>query len=87
MDILMQILFGGYVGWMVSKPWSSKFFDILLGILGAMAASLVMNSFGLPGVSGYNLYSFIIALSGAASVIFLGRLIQQNKSFQRFPQE
>lgn len=86
MDILMQIIFGGYVGWMVNKPWSSKFFDILLGILGAMAISLVMNSFGLRGVSGYNLYSFMLALTGAMSAILFGRFLQKNRLPQRFPQ-
>lgn len=80
MNILLQIIFGSYVGWMSSRPENNKSWDISLGILGAMSSSLLMNAFGLPGVSGYNIYSFIIAMFGAVTVILIGR------SLMRLPQ-
>ena len=75
MDILLQIIFGTYVGWMSSKRGDSRQLDIILGILGAMTGSLLMNAFGLPGVSGYNIYSFLVAMSGAITVILIGRSV------------
>jgi len=73
MDILLQITFGAYVGWMSSRQGNSRRWDITLGILGAMSGSLLMNAFGMPGVSGYNVYSFIVAMFGAITVILIGR--------------
>jgi uncharacterized membrane protein YeaQ/YmgE (transglycosylase-associated protein family) len=80
MTMILQIIFGSYVGWMSSRPESNKSWDISLGVLGAMSSSLLMNAFGLPGVSGYNVYSFIVAMLGAITVILIGR------SLLRMPQ-
>lgn len=76
MEIILEVLFGSFVGWMLSKPWNNILTDISLGVLGAIAASLIMTSFGLPGVNGYNLYSFFVAMSGAAIIILIGRSLE-----------
>ena len=77
MDIFLQIAFGAYIGWMLDKPWTNKSLNILLGIMGAMSGSLIMNSFGLVGVYGYNFYSFFVALLWAAIAILTGRLLER----------
>jgi uncharacterized membrane protein YeaQ/YmgE (transglycosylase-associated protein family) len=43
--------------------------DIVLGIVGAVLGGWLFNAFGMPGVSGLNLYSFAVAVIGA--VVFL----------------
>ena len=82
MDIILQAIFGSYVGWMLSKPREGKLFNISFGILGAMSGSLLLNSFGLPGVTGYNLYSFLVAMTGAVFVIHMARFLQHTRSLQ-----
>ncbi len=76
MEIILEVLFGSFVGWMLSKPWNSILIDISLGVLGAVTANLIMNAFGLPGITGYNMYSFFVAMSGATLTILVGRSLE-----------
>lgn len=76
MNILLWILFGGLAGWFASlimKADNSQgtFGDIILGILGAVVGGFVMNFFGQPGVTGFNLYSMIVAVLGSIILLFL----------------
>jgi len=81
MDTFILMFFGAIVGWLVSKPrYTNKRWDIILGIVGALASSAIISSFGLPGATGYNLYTFLIAMMGAVTIIYIGR------SLNRFPQ-
>jgi uncharacterized membrane protein YeaQ/YmgE (transglycosylase-associated protein family) len=46
------------------------FANILIGIIGATIGGWIMSTIGNTGVTGFNLYSFLVALLGA--VILLG---------------
>ncbi|HEX8923927.1 MAG TPA: GlsB/YeaQ/YmgE family stress response membrane protein [Patescibacteria group bacterium] len=50
--------------------------DIVLGIVGAVVGGVIMNAIGAPGVSGFSLYSILVAALGAVILIWLGRLIR-----------
>jgi uncharacterized membrane protein YeaQ/YmgE (transglycosylase-associated protein family) len=43
--------------------------DIVLGVVGAFLGGWLFNTFGMPGVTGLNMYSLLVAVVGAA--IFL----------------
>jgi uncharacterized membrane protein YeaQ/YmgE (transglycosylase-associated protein family) len=76
MDILIWIIFGGIVGWVASiimKSSGGLLVDIVLGIVGAFLGGFIMNLLGNQGVTGFNLYSFVVALIGAMVVIWIGR--------------
>lgn len=80
MNILLWILFGAAAGWLADIIMSSShgmLEDIILGIIGAIVGGFIMNSFGQPGVTGFNLYSLLVAVIGAAILIFLGRMIHR----------
>lgn len=80
MNILVWIVFGaiaGYVASLIMKSGHGVLEDIILGIIGAFIGGIIMNSFGQAGVTGFNLYSFIVAIIGAIILIFLGRLIHR----------
>lgn len=49
--------------------------DILLGIVGAVVGGFIMQFFGRTGVTGFNLYSLVVAVIGAAVVVSIGRLL------------
>jgi len=51
--------------------------NIVMGIIGAGAAGILMPFFGMAGVTGFNLYSMIVAVIGAMVVIALGRMIRK----------
>jgi uncharacterized membrane protein YeaQ/YmgE (transglycosylase-associated protein family) len=80
MDILLWIVLGAAAGWiadMIMKSAHGVLEDIVLGIVGAFVGGFIMNSFGQPGVTGFNIYSLIVAVIGAVVLIFLGRLIHK----------
>jgi uncharacterized membrane protein YeaQ/YmgE (transglycosylase-associated protein family) len=81
MNILLWIVFGAIAGWIASvimKTNSSQglAMDVLLGVIGAVVGGFVMNFFGQSGVTGFNLYSLVIAVIGAALVIWVGRMLR-----------
>ncbi|MCJ2087235.1 GlsB/YeaQ/YmgE family stress response membrane protein, partial [Methylobacterium sp. E-005] len=45
--------------------------DILLGVVGAVVGGFLFNQFGEPGVSGFNLYSLLVAVVGAVIVLVI----------------
>lgn len=80
MDILLWIIFGAIVGWVADFIMSSDhgmIEDIILGIIGAFVGGFIFTSFGQPGVTGFNLYSLIVAVIGAVVLIFIGRAIHR----------
>jgi uncharacterized membrane protein YeaQ/YmgE (transglycosylase-associated protein family) len=80
MGILLWIVLGAIAGWLASLLMSSDhgmIEDIVLGIIGAFVGGLVMNFLGQPGVTGFNLYSLVVATIGAVVLIALGRVIHR----------
>jgi len=80
MNIILWILLGAGAGWTAGffmKSDHSMLEDIILGIIGAFVGGFVMNFVGQPGVTGFNLYSLMVAAIGAALIIFLGRVLRR----------
>jgi len=80
MDILIWIVFGAIAGWVADVVMHSDhglIEDVILGVIGAFVGGFIMNSFGQPGVTGFNLYSVIVAVIGAVVLIFLGRILHK----------
>lgn len=81
MDILIWIVFGaiaGYVASVLMKSNNSVLEDIVLGIVGAFVGGFIMNTFGQAGVTGFNIYSFLVAIVGSVVLIFLGRAFHRS---------
>ncbi len=78
MGLLLWIIFGAIAGWaasvlMKSDSAQGTLMDIVLGIVGALIGGLLMNGLGQPGVTGFNLYSFFVAIVGASILIWARR--------------
>jgi len=73
MSVIAWIVLGliaGFIGSkLVNKTGEGFFLDIALGIVGAVIGGWLFNLFGMPGVTGLNIYSLIVAVIGA--VVFL----------------
>jgi uncharacterized membrane protein YeaQ/YmgE (transglycosylase-associated protein family) len=79
MGILLWIVFGAIVGWIASMVMGTSeglIMDIILGIVGAVLGGWLMSFFGKGGVTGFNLYSFLVALLGAVILIAVVRAIR-----------
>ena len=73
MSFLAWIVLGllaGFIGSkIVNKKGEGVILDILLGIVGAVVGGWLFNTFCASGVTGVNLYSLLVAVTG--SVVFL----------------
>jgi uncharacterized membrane protein YeaQ/YmgE (transglycosylase-associated protein family) len=77
MSILVWIVFGALVGLvasMIMGGGGGLILDIILGIVGAALGGWIMDYFGKSGVTGFNIYSFLVALLGAVVLIAIARL-------------
>jgi len=78
MGLISAIVLGALAGWLASLITRSStgiLMDIILGIVGAIAGAFVMSFFGQPGITGFNLYSLVVAVVGAAILIWIGRFL------------
>lgn len=79
MGILLWIIFGALVGWVASMVMGTSeglILNIILGIVGAVLGGWLMSFFGKSGVTGFNLYSFLVALLGAVVLIAIVKAIR-----------
>ncbi|EKE15787.1 MAG: hypothetical protein ACD_11C00105G0012 [uncultured bacterium] len=79
MGILIWIIFGALVGWVASMVMNSGggiAQDIIVGIVGAVLGGWIMSFLGGSGITGFNLYSFLVALFGAVVLIAIVRAVR-----------
>lgn len=80
-DIFLWIMFGAAAGWvadMIMESPHGLLEDIILGIIGAFIGGFIFNLFGQPGVTGFNLYSFLLAIVGAIAIIAVSRFFSHS---------
>jgi len=80
MGIILWIIFGALVGWIASMVMESRgglLVDIVVGIVGAVIGGFIMSLFGDNGVSGFTLYSFLVALLGACILIAIVKALRR----------
>jgi uncharacterized membrane protein YeaQ/YmgE (transglycosylase-associated protein family) len=64
--IVLGLVSGFIASKIVNRTGEGMILDILLGIVGAVVGGWLFHLFGMPGVTGLNLYSMVIAVVGAA---------------------
>jgi uncharacterized membrane protein YeaQ/YmgE (transglycosylase-associated protein family) len=75
MSILGWIILGLISGFIASKivnrAGEGAILDIVLGVVGAVVGGWLFHAFGAAGVTGFNLYSMLVAIVGAVVVLVL----------------
>jgi uncharacterized membrane protein YeaQ/YmgE (transglycosylase-associated protein family) len=75
MSIVGWLILGLIAGFVASKIVNAHgegvLLDIVLGIVGAVVGGFIFNAVGEPGVTGLNLWSFVVATIGAIVVLIL----------------
>ncbi len=75
MSIIAWIILGliaGFIGSkIVNKSGQGVVLDIVLGIVGAVVGGFIFNEFGQVGITGFNIYSLIVAVIGAVVVLVI----------------
>lgn len=82
MGIILWIIFGGLIGWIASIIMNTNaqqgiVLNIIVGIVGAIIGGWLMDFFGEGGVTGFNFYSFIVALIGAVVLIVIVKMLRR----------
>ena len=76
MGILAWIVLGGIAGWIASmiagnNAQQGLLGNIITGIIGAFIGGLLINLLGGEGVTGFNLWSLLVAVMGATLLLFI----------------
>ncbi len=82
MGILSWLIVGGLAGWIASIIMGKNasmglIANIIVGIIGAIGAGFILRLFGVNGVTGFNLWSILVAIGGACLLLFIVRLVKR----------
>lgn len=80
MGIIGWIILGGLAGWVASMIAGNDakqgvFGNIVVGIIGGLLGGFIVGLFGVDGVTGFNLWSFAVALLGAIVALWIWKML------------
>ena len=75
MSILAWIVLGLIAGFIASKIYVGSgqgiLMDIVLGIVGAVVGGYLFDMIGAGGITGFNIWSMLVAIVGAVLVLWI----------------
>ena len=84
MSIIGWIILGLVAGFIASKIVDARgqgpMLEIVLGIVGAIVGGVVFQAFGATGVTGFNLYSMIVAIIGSVAVLWIYNAVTRHRT-------
>jgi uncharacterized membrane protein YeaQ/YmgE (transglycosylase-associated protein family) len=69
--ILLGLISGFIASKIVNKSGEGFFLDIILGIVGAIVGGFIFTAVGASGITGFNIYSMVVAVIGAIVVLVI----------------
>lgn len=69
--IVLGLIAGFIASKIVNKRGEGLFMDMILGIVGGIVGGWLFSFFGGDGVTGFNLYSMVVAIIGAIVVLVI----------------
>ncbi len=84
MNLLLWLIFGGFVGWIASIITNNNkrmgiLANIIVGILGSSLGGWIASLLGIGSFSDFSLGSTLIAIGGAVILIFIINSFRSNK--------
>lgn len=85
MGIILWLEFGAVAGWLASLIMKTDaeqgaVANIIVGIIGAAIGGFVFSLFGGSGVTGFNLYSLLVATVGAVIALAIYKALRGKKN-------
>lgn len=83
MGIIAWLVVGGLAGWIASMIMGKNasmglIANIIVGIVGAVVAGFLLRViFHIDGVTGFNIWSILVAIGGACLLLFVIKLIKR----------
>lgn len=80
MNILFWIILGLVAGWLASLVMKSNkqqgpLMDLVVGVVGALIGGFTLNVLGGTGITGFNLYSLLVATAGAVVLLAIRKAV------------
>jgi uncharacterized membrane protein YeaQ/YmgE (transglycosylase-associated protein family) len=69
--IVLGLIAGFIASKIVNKSGEGIFLDIILGVVGAIVGGFLFVQLGAVGVTGFNLWSMLVAIIGAIVVLLI----------------
>ena len=69
--IILGLIAGFIASKIVNRTGQGFFLDIVLGIVGVIVGGFIFSALGGSGITGFNLYSMIVAIVGAIIVLVI----------------
>jgi uncharacterized membrane protein YeaQ/YmgE (transglycosylase-associated protein family) len=83
-NIFLWIILGALAGWIASLIMGTNrqqgcLMDIVVGVVGAFLGGLVFSLFGGEGVTGFNIYSLLVAVLGAVLLLWIVGAVRRGR--------
>ena len=75
--IILGLIAGFIASKIVNKEGEGLILDIVLGVIGAVVGGWLFEFFGANGMTGFNLYSMLVAIVGAIVVLAVYHLVRR----------
>lgn len=81
LGILRWIILGGLAGWIASAITGTRarhgiLVDIVVGIVGAFVGGVIFGALGGVGVTGFNVWSLLVAVVGSVVLLWVVNAIR-----------
>jgi uncharacterized membrane protein YeaQ/YmgE (transglycosylase-associated protein family) len=85
LGIILWIIFGALAGWIASKIMHTDheqgpIMNVIVGIVGAMIGGFLVRVLGGSGITGFNIYSLLVAVVGAVILLAIFRAVSGRTS-------
>ena len=84
MSIIAWVILGliaGFIGsQIVDRAGKGLWFNMALGIVGAIVGGVIFSTFGGTGVTGVNLYSLMVAVIGSVVVLWIYHTVSSRRA-------
>jgi uncharacterized membrane protein YeaQ/YmgE (transglycosylase-associated protein family) len=83
MGLLAWLVVGGIAGWIASMVIPSGLGligDIVVGIIGGFIGGFLFRAIGEPGMTGFSLWSILVAFIGSIVLLYVTRLLKGRSS-------
>ena len=69
--LVLGLIAGFIASKIVDKEGKGLWMNILIGVVGAELGGFLFRLFGMSGVTGFNVYSLLVAVLGAVVLLFI----------------
>ncbi len=78
--LVLGLISGFIASKLINKTGEGLVMDIILGIVGAVVGGFIANRvFGIAGITGFDIRSFIVAILGAVLVLIVYHMVVRRR--------